>query len=122
MGDPNLLRSAIENVLRNAVRFTGPGTAVEVDLRASPTIMANEAIIVIRDHGIGVPEDELSRIFKPFYRLADSRSLESTGAGLGLAIVDRIVRLHGGRIRAMNDPDGGLRVEMIFPRLFGIAA
>ncbi len=115
-GDPSLLRSAIENVLRNAVRFTANGTAVEVLLRAAPTVNGKEAVLVVRDHGTGVPEEELACIFKPFYRLADSPGLESTGAGLGLAIAERIIRLHGGRISAMNEASGGLRVEIIFPR------
>ncbi|HEY1902033.1 MAG TPA: ATP-binding protein [Terracidiphilus sp.] len=121
LGDSSLLRSAIENVLRNAVRFTAAGTAVEVLLRANTNANAHEAIIVIRDYGAGVPEDELTRIFKPFYRLPDSRGLESTGAGLGLAIAERIVRLHGGVIRAMNAENGGLSVEMIF-KMFGNTA
>jgi two-component system sensor histidine kinase CpxA len=118
-GDPSLLRSAIENVLRNAVRFTAVGTAVEVFLRASPARSASESVVVIRDHGPGVPEDELMRIFKPFYRLADARALDSVGAGLGLAIAERIVRLHGGRIRAMNEAGGGLSIEMILPQMPG---
>jgi len=121
LGDSSLLRSAIENVLRNAVRFTAAGTAVEVLLRANSTIGAHEAIIVIRDHGAGVPEDELTRIFKPFYRLPDARGIESTGAGLGLAIAERIVHLHGGSIRAINEGSGGLSVAMVF-RMFGSAA
>jgi two-component system, OmpR family, sensor histidine kinase CpxA len=116
IGDPNLLRSAIENVLRNAVRFTRPGTAVEVLLQASLDESTNEALIIVRDHGTGVPEDELTNIFKPFYRVTDSRSRDYGGSGLGLAITQRIARLHGGSIRATNDPGGGLRVEMIFPR------
>jgi two-component system, OmpR family, sensor histidine kinase CpxA len=119
LGDPSLLRSAIENVLRNAVRFTAAGTAVEVFLRASPAGNANESVIAIRDHGPGVPEDELTRIFKPFYRLADSRALDSTGAGLGLAIAERVVRLHGGRIRATNEAGGGLHVEIYLPWIPG---
>jgi two-component system sensor histidine kinase CpxA len=118
LGDPNLLRSAIENVLRNAVRYTSPGTAVEVVLQAAQATSFNEAIISVRDHGKGVPEDELKNIFKPFYRVTDARASESTGAGLGLAITERIVRLHEGRIRAINEPDGGLRVEMVFPRVY----
>jgi two-component system sensor histidine kinase CpxA len=121
LGDSSLLRSAIENVLRNAVRFTAAGTAVEVLLRANSTTNTHEAIVVIRDHGAGVPEDELTRIFKPFYRLPDMRGIESTGAGLGLAIAERIVRLHGGSIRAINEGSGGLSVAMVF-RMFGSAA
>jgi two-component system sensor histidine kinase CpxA len=113
-GDPNLLRSAIENVLRNAVRFTRTGTAAEVVLRANGATNAHEAIICIRDHGPGVPEQELPNIFRPFYRMTGN----SGGVGLGLAITERVIRLHGGRIQAMNDPDGGLRVELILPRAF----
>jgi two-component system sensor histidine kinase CpxA len=120
LGDPNLLRSAVENVLRNAMRYTSRGTAVEVVLQATQEINSKKATIAVRDHGRGVPEDELTNIFKPFYRVTDARASESTGAGLGLAITERIVRLHEGRIRAINEPDGGLRVEMVFPRLFEI--
>jgi two-component system sensor histidine kinase CpxA len=116
LGDPGLLRSAIENVLRNAVRFTGQDTAVEVYLRAGFSSPTGEALIVIRDHGPGVPEDELLNIFRPFYRAADPRGLESSGAGLGLAIAERIVALHRGKIRAMNEASGGLCVEMTFLR------
>ena len=116
LGDPGLIRSAIENVLRNAVRFTRQGTAVEVHLRADPNDPAGKAQIVIRDHGPGVPADELVNIFKPFYRLADQREGEPSGAGLGLAIVERIVLLHGGQLRAVNEPTGGLSVEMTFLR------
>jgi two-component system sensor histidine kinase CpxA len=116
LGDPNLLRSAVENVLRNAIRYTSPGTAVDVVLQATKEINSKEAIIAVRDHGGGVPVEELTNIFKPFYRVTDARAPESAGAGLGLAITERIVRLHEGRIRAINEPDGGLRVEMIFPR------
>jgi two-component system sensor histidine kinase CpxA len=118
LGDPNLLRSAIENVLRNAMRYTAPGTVVEVILQTNNAIRSSEAIISVRDHGKGVPENELTNIFKPFYRVTDARASESTGAGLGLAITERIVTLHEGRIRAINEPGGGLRIEIVFPRLF----
>jgi two-component system sensor histidine kinase CpxA len=116
LGDPNLLRSAIENVLRNAVRYTSPGTAVDIVLQLTRAFGPKEALVAVRDHGNGVPEDELTNIFKPFYRITNARGLESAGAGLGLAITERIVTLHKGRIRAINEPNGGLRVEMIFPR------
>jgi two-component system sensor histidine kinase CpxA len=118
LGDPNLLRSAVENVLRNAMRYTKPGTAVEVALQTTQATGSSEAVIVVRDHGTGVPIDELANIFKPFYRVTDGQASESIGAGLGLAITERIVKLHEGRIRAINESDGGLRVEMVFPRLF----
>ena len=114
LGDPNLLRSAIENVLRNALRFTQPGTTVEATLQTNSAI-GSGATLSIRDHGPGLPENELTNIFKPFYRVTDSRSRDSGGAGLGLAITERVIRLHGGSIQATNDPNGGLRIEMIFP-------
>lgn len=117
LGDPSLLRSAVENVLRNAMRYTSSGTAVEVALQTTREINSKEAMIAVRDHGKGVPEDELTNIFKPFYRVTGGRGAESTGAGLGLAITERIVTLHEGRIRATNEPGGGLCVEMVFPRL-----
>lgn len=120
LGDPNLLRSAIENVLRNAMRYTRSGTTVEVILEGSKTASSSEAIVAVRDHGSGVPEDELTNIFKPFYRVTDAPASESTGAGLGLAITERIVALHEGRIRAINEPGGGLRIEMVFPRLLEV--
>lgn len=118
LGDPNLLRSAVENVLRNAMRYTRPGTAVEVSLQVSKATGSTEAIVAVRDYGSGVPEGELINIFKPFYRVTDAPASESTGVGLGLAISERIVALHKGRIRAINEPGGGLRIEMVFPRLF----
>ena len=114
-GDPNLLRSAIENVVRNAVRFTEAGTAVEVVLRINSARGSDEAVISIRDHGPGVPEQDLANIFKPFYRVTDARSRASASVGLGLAITGRVVHLHGGHILAMTEQDGGLRVEMVFP-------
>ena len=85
-------------------------------LQAASTLNGYEAVIVVRDHGPGIPPDELTRIFKPFYRLFRSRENNSDGAGLGLAIAERIVRLHGGRIRATITDGGGLRVEIILPR------
>lgn len=110
-GDPRLLRSAIENVLRNAVRFTAPGTAVSVCLSYAEQL----ARIVIEDCGPGVPEDELERIFEPFYRVAESRDRDSGGTGLGLAITASIVTLHGGRVFAKNLQERGLRVEIELP-------
>lgn len=110
-GDHDLMRSAIENVLRNAVRFTKAGTAVLATLIRE----GRRALIVIEDRGPGVPEAELDRIFEPFYRVAESRDRDSGGTGLGLAITSRIVRLNGGEVRARNAPDGGLRVEIRLP-------
>lgn len=112
LGDASLLRSAIENVVRNAVRFAPPGTPVEISLAARNN---TEAILTVRDHGSGVPEDQVADIFKPFFRASGEDSGDSSGAGLGLAITQRIVLLHGGQVRAANSPDGGLRVEITLP-------
>ncbi|HEX7013840.1 MAG TPA: ATP-binding protein [Steroidobacteraceae bacterium] len=106
-GDHDLLRSAIENVLRNAVRFTKPQTAVSVQALRD----GDYARIVIEDRGPGVPQAELDRIFEPFYRVAQSRDRDSGGTGLGLAITARIVALYSGEILATNRHEGGLRVE-----------
>ena len=107
-GFEELLRSAVENVVRNAVRHTGEGTAVEISLEAA----AARAVVRVRDHGPGVPEKMLPDIFLPFRKGASGRS---EGAGLGLAIAERAVRLHGGEIRAGNAPGAGLLVELNLP-------
>jgi len=106
-GSEEILRSAVENVVRNAVRHTGQGTAVEVVLRRE----GSRAILRVQDHGSGVAEPMLGQIFLPFRKAGGA----SNGAGLGLAITERAVRAHGGSIRAENAPDGGLVVEMAIP-------
>jgi two-component system sensor histidine kinase CpxA len=112
-GVEELLRSAVENVVRNAVRYTPEGTAVEVALRKQNGGGDNFAVISVRDRGNGVPEDALERIFRPFYRTEDARDRQSGGGtGLGLAITERAVRMHGGSVQAVNAADGGLSVEM----------
>ena len=112
-GVEELLRSAVENVVRNAVRYTPEGTAVEVALRRQNGGSNNFAVISVRDRGKGVPEDALERIFRPFYRTEDARDRQSGGGtGLGLAITERAVRMHGGSVQAVNAADGGLAVEM----------
>ena len=111
-GDRELLRSAMENVVRNAVRHTREGTAVEVSLqRHGPGHVA----ISVRDHGGGVPEQALPYIFQPFYRVGDARERGTGGVGLGLTIVHRTIRLHDGTVRAANVPAGGLEVELTLP-------
>jgi two-component system sensor histidine kinase CpxA len=112
---PGLLRSAIENVVRNAVRFTAPGTDVEIRLACRADGAEPRAIIEVRDHGSGVPEAALQDIFRPFYRVANARERETGGAGLGLAITERTIRSYGGAVRAANAPDGGLSVQIELP-------
>jgi len=130
MGSPSLLHSAIENVVRNAIRYTQEGTSVEVRLEqgvglSNPTpqnsalnndgVGKPEAVIRVTDSGPGVPEDALDKLFRPFYRIDDARGRQTGGVGLGLAITDRAVRLHGGTIRVSNRPQGGLMVEIRLP-------
>lgn len=113
MGSPELLRSAIENVLRNAVRFTEKNTEVELHLDIKPST----AVLTIRDHGHGVPPAELDRIFEPFYRVPESSDRGSTGGGLGLTITARVIDLHGGTVKARNASGEapGLIVEITLP-------
>ena len=115
LGNPALLHSAIENVVRNAMRYTHEGTEVEVRLERIDVANGPEAVIRVTDQGPGVPEDALSKLFRPFYRLDDARERQTGGIGLGLAITERAVRLHGGSVRAANRPGGGLVVEIWLP-------
>jgi two-component system sensor histidine kinase CpxA len=114
-GTEELLRSAVENVVRNAVRYTAEGTQVEIALRTRNGAGDNAAVISVRDHGHGVPEELIENIFRPFYRTEDARDRESGGSGLGLAITARAVRLHGGSVSAANAADGGLEVTISLP-------
>jgi signal transduction histidine kinase len=107
-GSAPALRSAIENVLRNAVRHTPKGTEVIVALRRHEM----QATIEVRDQGPGVPESELPELFRPF-----RRGPEGGAAGLGLAIADRALRAHGGTIEARRVPSGGLGIVMRLPLL-----
>src|SRR6202167_3722265 len=115
LGNRQLLRSAIENVIRNAVNYTDEGTEVQITLKKSHSNGNGMAVISVRDHGRGVPEESLRDIFLPFYRVGDARDRFSGGSGLGLSITERAVRLHGGKVKAENCPDGGLLVELSLP-------
>lgn len=109
-GSESLIRSAVENVLRNAVRYTKEGTSVEVTL----TNEGGVAKVRILDHGQGVPESELANLFKPFYRVGEARDRGSGGTGLGLAIAEQATIAHNGTISAHNEGDG-LVVEISVP-------
>lgn len=104
MGDARLLRSAVENVLRNAVRFSPTGEPILVDMRTGK----DSVLVIVRDRGPGVSPDELPRMFEPFRG-------EGSGAGLGLAIARRVMQMHGGDIRAGNLKEGGLSVTLELP-------
>lgn len=114
-GNASLLHSAVENVVRNAIRYTQEGTSVEVALSQESRDGTGEAVLHVSDSGPGVPADALDKLFEPFYRLDDARERQTGGVGLGLAITERAVRFHGGKVAASNRPGGGLTVEIRLP-------
>ena len=93
--------------MRNAVKYTGEGTDVNVALRADE----KDVTIAISDHGGGVPANELTKLFRPFYRVGEARERKTGGIGLGLAIADQAIKAHRGSITARNIDDG-LLVEI----------
>jgi signal transduction histidine kinase len=103
------LRRAVANLLDNAVKY---GKSARVELLTSGAAIR----IVIDDEGPGIPDVERQRVFEPFYRLEQSRSRETGGAGLGLAIAQSIVQAHGGQITLANRPTGGLSATISLPR------
>ncbi|MGC4086271.1 MAG: ATP-binding protein [Vicinamibacterales bacterium] len=113
LGDPELLASAVDNVVRNAVRYTAEGTTVDVRLLEQ----GGDAVVIVRDRGPGVPPAELERIFTPFHRVDAGRHRDAGGHGLGLAIARRAVALHKGTITAAPADGGGLEVLIRLPRL-----
>lgn len=115
LGSPELLGRAVENVIRNAIAYTAEGTAVEIQLFEENRVGTHFAVLQVKDHGPGVPETSLKSIFRPFYRLDLSRQRSTGGYGVGLAITERAVRLHGGAVTARNSSEGGLIVELRLP-------
>lgn len=113
-GNASLLHSAVENVVRNAIRYTQEGTTVKIEL-SSVDSPPREVVLNVSDSGPGVPEDSLTKLFQPFYRIDDARGRLTGGVGLGLAITERAVRFHGGKVSAHNRPEGGLRIEIRLP-------
>jgi two-component system sensor histidine kinase CpxA len=120
-GDPELMRSAFENIIRNAVRYSPAGAQVGITARRMSSPIDQEAFleIVVHDHGPGVPAKDLELIFEPFYRVDTARDRAGGGEGLGLAIAARAVALHGGTIQARNRQTGGLVVSVTLPTLEG---
>jgi two-component system sensor histidine kinase CpxA len=110
-GNSAELASAVENVLRNALLHSGPRAAVAVDLRQR----GGEITITVSDNGPGVPEEQLERLFEPFYRVDPSRDHKTSGYGIGLAIASSVIKRHGGKIVAHNRPEGGLAVTFTLP-------
>jgi two-component system sensor histidine kinase CpxA len=114
-GKRELLYRAIENVVRNAIRYTEPGTEVEITLGKTQENGHCVATLEVSDRGPGIPEGETESIFRPFYRVDQARSPHTGGFGVGLAIADRSVKLHHGEVRAFNRDTGGTTVRFRFP-------
>jgi len=114
-GSEELLHRALENVVRNAVRYTAEGTEVEISLQRQKSAGKENAVFTVRDHGRGVPQSALDLIFQPFYRISDARDRLSGDMGIGLSITDRAARLHGGTVKAENHPEGGLLITVTLP-------
>ena len=112
-GNVELLRRAVENVVRNAIKYSHRGGTVKVETALGSD--GRVAVISVQDTGTGVPESDLANIFDPFFR--SSTHQRKDGSGLGLEIAKRVVESHGGTIRAANVPTGGLRVTIELPLL-----
>jgi two-component system sensor histidine kinase CpxA len=110
-GNAELLQSAVENVVRNAIRYNNSDEPVQIVLER----LESSVKITVRDHGMGVPSEHLKKIFEPFYRVADDRDRQTGGTGLGLAITERAVRMHGGEVYAENAAPHGLVVHIVLP-------
>ena len=107
-GDPIALRRVVANLIANAAKF---GARARVRVSAS----GNQAVLEVDDDGPGLGEADLERVFEPFVRIEASRSRETGGAGLGLAVCRTIARAHGGDATLMNLPQGGLRARLVLP-------
>jgi two-component system sensor histidine kinase CpxA len=114
-GNTELLQSAFENVVRNAVKYTAERSEVTVRVEHQEGQGKDWCRISVRDHGPGVPETELADVFRPFYRVDSARARETGGVGLGLAIAQRAVNAHGGTIEASNLATGGLCLAILLP-------
>ena len=111
-GNQILIKSALENIIRNAIRYTEEKTSVEIDMQIKSN---NLVLITIRDHGPGVDIEMLEKIFEPFVRTSIARDRQSGGYGLGLAIAKRAINLHNGRVSAHNIKEGGMSVKIELP-------
>jgi two-component system sensor histidine kinase CpxA len=114
-GVPALLYQAVENVVRNAIRYTREGSVVELNLRCESHSAQSMVVLEVCDDGPGISDEEKAKIFLPFYRIDGARQRDTGGFGIGLAIADRAVKLHHGEICVQNRAAGGLAVTMKIP-------
>jgi signal transduction histidine kinase len=106
------VRKVLGNILDNAVKFSqGRSAPVEASIESA----ADRIVVRIKDKGVGIPADELPRLFEPFYRVDRSRSRETGGYGLGLSLCKRIMEAHGGSISITSREGEGTEVTLIFP-------
>jgi two-component system phosphate regulon sensor histidine kinase PhoR len=110
--DPTKLHDALRNLVENAVNYSPEGGRIELSARVD----GNRVMLTVGDHGPGLPESDLGRVFERFYRVDKSRSRDPGGTGLGLSIVRHLVELHGGRVQAANRPGGGAIFTISLPR------
>lgn len=113
--EPWSCNSAIENIVRNANRFTDEQAEVEVEIKSHERDGKATVQIIVLDFGPGLPDQELEMMFRPFYRANESRDRQSGGTGLGLAIAERVVQMHHGTIRAEDAQPIGLKVRVELP-------
>jgi two-component system sensor histidine kinase CpxA len=119
LGNKQLLHRAIENVIRNAIQYTESGSEVDIALSVAQEREGRMAVLDVNDRGPGIAEDQLDSIFLPFYRVDHARSPHTGGSGVGLAIAERAVKLHGGDLRAFNRPAGGATIRIRLPAIDG---
>ena len=113
--NPDLLGRAIENIVRNAIRYSAAGSSIELEVTSEIGLTANKAVIRIMDRGPGIPDELRESVFRPFVRVDASRSDDTGGFGVGLAIAERAIHLHNGVIRALPRTGGGLIIEITLP-------
>jgi two-component system, OmpR family, sensor histidine kinase CpxA len=111
-GNEELLYRALENVVRNAIRYTDSGTEVQIDMSS---VNADQVTVSVSDRGPGIPPDQLKAVFHPFRRVDSARSPDTGGFGVGLAIADRAIRLHHGEVAASAREGGGAVIRMTLP-------
>lgn len=113
-GNLDLLYRAFYNLIENGIKYNVPGGKVEIQLDSKEE---NKVIVMINDTGIGIPDELKKRIFEPFFRVDKSRSREMGGAGLGLTIVENIIKKHNGTVDVSNNKNGGTSFMVILPKV-----
>ena len=111
-GKPQLLRSIVFNLCDNAVKYNRPGGKVSVTVEKKE----KDCVLTVADTGIGIPKEDMKRIFERFYRVDKSRSKELGGTGLGLSIVKHAAKCHNASIEIKSREGEGTAVKVVFPK------